>query len=141
MLRRPLYFIAVLTILMAAVGTHVRAALDASAPAASTGLEFLVLEVKSCHVCELVRTHILPPYERSTTARDAPMRFVDLNAIDEAKLGLTAPVTTVPDHRADARRPRGGAPDGLHRPADFPPGRAGNAGARRVGPHSPLQLR
>ena len=96
MLRRPLYFIAVLTILMAAVGTHVRAALDASAPAASTGLEFLVLEVKSCHVCELVRTHILPSYERSTTARDAPMRFVDLNAIDEAKLGLTAPVTTVP---------------------------------------------
>lgn len=96
MLRRPLYFIAVLTILMAAVGTHVRAALDASEPATSTGLEFLVLEVKSCHVCELVRTHILPPYERSTTARDAPMRFVDLNAIDEAKLGLTAPVTTVP---------------------------------------------
>jgi hypothetical protein len=95
-LRRPLYFIAALTVLIAAVGTHVRAALDASAPAASAGLELLVLEVRSCYACELVRTHILPPYERSTTARDAPMRFVDLNAVDEAKLGLTAPVMTVP---------------------------------------------
>lgn len=96
MLRRPLYLIAALTVLVAAAGTHVRAALDASTPTASAGLEFLVLEVRSCHVCELVRVHILPQYERSTAARDAPMRFVDLNAIDEAKLGLSAPVTTVP---------------------------------------------
>lgn len=96
MLRRPIYFIAVLTILMAAAGAHVRAALDANAPATNGGLEFLVLEVKGCHVCELVRAHILPQYERSATAREAPMRFVDLNAIDEAKLGLTSPVTTVP---------------------------------------------
>ncbi len=96
MLRRPLYYIAVLSILVAAAGTHVRAALDAGAPAANSGLEFLVLEVKDCHVCELVRTHILPQYERSATSRDTPMRFVDLNAIDEAKLGLTGPVTTVP---------------------------------------------
>ncbi|MFM9851044.1 MAG: hypothetical protein ACKVP3_28445 [Hyphomicrobiaceae bacterium] len=96
MLRRPIYSIAVLTVLIVAAGAHVRAALDASAPAASAGLEFLVLEVKSCHICVLVRTHILPQYERSTTARDAPMRFVDLNAVDEAKLGLAAPVTTVP---------------------------------------------
>jgi thioredoxin-related protein len=95
-LRRPIYFIATLAVLIAAAGAHVRAALDAHAPTTGGGLEFLVLEVKGCHVCELVRTHILPQYERSTTARDAPMRFVDLNAVDEAKLGLTAPVTTVP---------------------------------------------
>lgn len=96
MLRRPLYFILALTVLVAAVGTHVRAALDAGTPAANAGLEFLVLEVKSCHVCELVRTQILPQYERSATAREAPMRFVDLNSVDEAGLGLTAPVMTVP---------------------------------------------
>ena len=96
MLRRPMHLIAAVVILMAAAGAHVRAALDASAPTSSVGLEFLVLEVKSCHVCELVRAHILPPYERSATAREAPMRFVDLNAVDEAQLGLTAPVTTVP---------------------------------------------
>jgi hypothetical protein len=95
-LRRPLYFIAALTALIAIAGAHVRAALDDSTPTASAGLEFLVLEVKSCHVCELVHTHILPLYERSNTAREAPMRFVDLNAADEAKLGLRAPVTTVP---------------------------------------------
>lgn len=96
MLRRPMYVIAAVVMLMAVAGAHVRAALDASAPTPNAGLEFLVLEVKSCHVCELVRTHILPPYERSVTAREAPMRFVDLNAVDEAQLGLTAPVTTVP---------------------------------------------
>ena len=91
-----MYVIAAVVMLMAVAGAHVRAALDASAPTPNAGLEFLVLEVKSCHVCELVRTHILPPYERSVTAREAPMRFVDLNAVDEAQLGLTAPVTTVP---------------------------------------------
>jgi thioredoxin-related protein len=95
-LRRPLYYVAIVSLLLATAGAHVRAALDAGTPAASAGLEFLVLEVKSCYVCDLVRTHILPQYERSMTARDAPMRFVDLNAIDEAKLGLMAPVTTVP---------------------------------------------
>ena len=91
-----MYVIAAVVMLMAVAGAHVRAALDASAPTPNAGLEFLVLEVKSCHVCELVRTHILPPYERSVTAREAPMRFVDLNAVDEAQLGLTAPVTTMP---------------------------------------------
>lgn len=96
MLRRPLYTIAAFLILVAAAGAHVRAALDAKAPTGNAGLEFLVLEVKGCQICELVRTHILPQYERSTTAREAPMRFVDLNAIDESQLGLTAPVTTVP---------------------------------------------
>ena len=96
MLRRPMYVIAAVVMLMAVAGAHVRAALDAGAPTPNAGLEFLVLEVKSCHVCELVRTHILPPYERSVTAREAPMRFVDLNAVDEAQLGLAAPVTTVP---------------------------------------------
>lgn len=96
MLRRPMYLIAAVAVLMATAGAHVRAALDTSAPTPSAGLEFLVLEVKSCHVCELVRTHILPPYERSAIARETPMRFVDLNAVDEAQLGLTAPVTTVP---------------------------------------------
>lgn len=96
MLRRPLYYIAAFLALMAAAGAHVRAALDAGAPIGNAGLEFLVLEVKDCHVCELIHTHILPQYERSTTAREAPMRFVDLNAINEAQLGLKAPVTTVP---------------------------------------------
>lgn len=96
MLRRPVYFIAAVAVLIAAAGAHVRAALDAGTPTTSGGLEFLVLEVKDCHVCDLVRVHILPRYERSVTAREAPMRFVDLNAVDEAKLGLTEPVTTVP---------------------------------------------
>ena len=96
MLRRPLYYVAIFSLLLAAAGAHVRAALDAGEPTESAGLEFLVLEVKNCHVCDLVRTHILPQYERSTTAREAPMRFVDLNAIDEVQLGLKAPVTTVP---------------------------------------------
>jgi hypothetical protein len=94
-LRRPLYYVAIFSLLLAAAGAHVRAALDAGEPTESAGLEFLVLEVKNCHVCDLVRTHILPQYERSTTAREAPMRFVDLNAIDD-QLGLKAPVTTVP---------------------------------------------
>lgn len=54
------------------------------------------MEVENCHVCALVRSHIQPAYAQSTNAREAPMRFVDLNTVDEAALGLSEPVTVVP---------------------------------------------
>lgn len=58
--------------------------------------ELLVLEVRNCSVCSLVRQNIQPAYELSPQARDVPMRYVDITSIDELKLGLKSRVDTVP---------------------------------------------
>ncbi len=58
--------------------------------------ELLVLEVKNCTICGLVRQNIQPAYELSPQARDVPMRYVDITTIDELKLGLKTRVDTVP---------------------------------------------
>ena len=59
-------------------------------------LELVVLEVKNCTICSLVRTNIQPAYERSPHARAVPLRYVDITSIDEMGLGLKARVDTVP---------------------------------------------
>lgn len=96
MLHRLTILIVAIVGLVAVTAAHVRAALDETAPDTTSGLELLVLEVKNCFVCGYVRSHIQPAYERSTAAREAPMRFIDLNEIDEKSFGLAMPVTTVP---------------------------------------------
>ncbi len=96
MLHRLAILVVAVTLGVTATGMHVRAALDETAPDKTSGLELLVLEVKNCFVCGYVRSHIQPAYERSTTAHEAPMRFIDLNEIDESSFGLAMPVTTVP---------------------------------------------
>ena len=95
MLRR-VAILAVAAVLIAGLVGHGRAALDESAPKAETGLEILVLEVKDCFACDLVRTHIQPAYARAPQSREMPLRYLDLNAVDEAALGLAAPITIVP---------------------------------------------
>jgi hypothetical protein len=76
--------------------TRVRAALDGGAPEGQSNLELVVFQIENCKLCELVQTQIRPAYERSRNAKDAPMRFVDINRVDESSLGLAAPVTIVP---------------------------------------------
>lgn len=94
---RPSSILAVAAaIFLGTTAVHVRAALNQGAVEHASRLELIVLEVKDCSICTLVRTHIQPLYERSPKSGQAPMRFVDLNAVDEASLGLTMPVTTVP---------------------------------------------
>ena len=82
--------------LIAGSAFHVRAALDGSAPAADGGVQLIVLEVKDCFACDLVRQHIQPAYARSPQSREVPLRYVDLNAVDAELLGLAGPVTMVP---------------------------------------------
>lgn len=95
MLRR-FAVLAVATALIAAMVAQGRAALDDSTPQGDTSLEILVLEVKDCFACDLVRKHIQPAYARVPQSRDVPLRYLDLNAVDEQSLGLTAPITIVP---------------------------------------------
>ncbi len=77
-------------------GRELKAARDTLATATPERMELLVLEIKGCTICSLVRTHIQPAYERSPRAREMPMRYVDVTSLDETKLGLKAPIDTVP---------------------------------------------
>lgn len=72
------------------------AALDPAPPKQEYRRELLVLEVRNCGVCALVRENIQPEYELSPRSREVPLRYVDVTAIDERKLGLTTPVDTLP---------------------------------------------
>lgn len=96
MLHRLAILAAFVIVSLAAAGLHVHAARDERAPATASTVELVVFEVKNCHVCEYVHSHIQPAYDRSPNAQDAPMRFVDLNEVDERALGLVTPITTVP---------------------------------------------
>lgn len=92
------YMVLVSALAMLAFGevAPLNAARDLAPASSGERLELLVLEVKNCNICGLVRTHIQPAYERSPTARDAPLRYVDVTTLDETKLGLKGPIDTVP---------------------------------------------
>ena len=96
MLRLPAIVFLVVAALIAGTAFHVRAALDNSAPATDGGVQLIVLEVKDCYACDLVRQHIQPAYARSPQSREVPLRYIDLNAVDAESLGLAQPVTIVP---------------------------------------------
>jgi hypothetical protein len=74
----------------------VAAAREPAAPAAPVRTELLVLEVRDCTICALVRLKVQPLYEQSAHARQVPMRFVDITHMDERRLGLREGVRTVP---------------------------------------------
>jgi hypothetical protein len=96
LLRRSAILFAAVAMLVVGTIAHVRAALDTTEPAGDSGLALLVLEVKDCTTCDLVRRYIEPAWSRSTQSRDVPLRFLDLNAVDETTIGLSTPVTIVP---------------------------------------------
>jgi len=96
LLRLPAIVFLVVAALIAGSAFHVRAALDGGAPASDGGVQLIVLEVKDCFACDLVRQHIQPAYARSPQSREVPLRYIDLNAVDAESLGLAGPVTIVP---------------------------------------------
>ena len=65
-------------------------------PPPRNGTEILVLEIRDCTICSLVRTRIEPAYQLTPRARSVPLRYVDITSMDETKLGLSARVDTVP---------------------------------------------
>lgn len=67
-----------------------------SEPIQARQLEFLVLEIRGCGVCEIVREQIHPAYQESGRSRDVPMRFVDITTLDELAFGLSSKVQTLP---------------------------------------------
>lgn len=77
--------------------SRVYAARDVSAPVPRTGgYEIVVMEIKGCRYCPLVRSDILPVFQATPRGREIPVRFVDLNADGIEKLKLDGAINTVP---------------------------------------------
>lgn len=85
-----------LAALLAFAAQKVRAARDLDAPAGSSGLELVVLEVPGCIYCPVFRRDVLPRYEVSPRATEVPIRFLDLNDEAADRLDLDGPVDVAP---------------------------------------------
>ncbi|AGK56482.1 hypothetical protein HYPDE_23983 [Hyphomicrobium denitrificans 1NES1] len=73
-----------------------RADLDTVSTPPSNAFELIVVEADGCIYCKLFRRDVLPAYEASEQGKEAPVRFLDVNDIDTARLDLTSTVNIVP---------------------------------------------
>ncbi|MGH1418517.1 MAG: thioredoxin fold domain-containing protein [Hyphomicrobiaceae bacterium] len=67
-----------------------------SLPDNKDGLQLIVLEAPGCIYCKIFRRDVAPTYQASKRSKRIPLRFVDLNDVDEAAMGFKGPVTIVP---------------------------------------------
>jgi thioredoxin-related protein len=94
MVRVRLFLGLLCAILLGSPGLH--AARESAPSPSESRFELMVLEVRDCNVCGLVRQRIQPAYDLSPRSQSVPMRYVDITALDELKLGLKTRVDTVP---------------------------------------------
>lgn len=74
-----------------------RAALDgAPGKGSGTTLELLVFEHADCTYCRVFRRDVVPRYQRSAQAAEAPMRFVDIDKSDLDALALKSRINMLP---------------------------------------------
>jgi thioredoxin-related protein len=73
-----------------------RASLDTASAPANVAFELVVVEADGCIYCKLFRRDVLPAYATSEQAKEAPVRFLDVNDIEDAHLDFTSPVDVVP---------------------------------------------
>jgi len=59
-------------------------------------MEIVVVEAEGCVYCEIFRRDVLPSYRLSPRGRQMPLRFLDINEVEERRLPLAAPVAMVP---------------------------------------------
>lgn len=80
-----------------AIGSHVpsRAAVD-SATLRSSSMELVVYEHPDCAHCQVFRARVVPRYQRSEFAADAPLRFVNIAVSGNQNIALNGPITMVP---------------------------------------------
>ena len=87
----------IISVLMLAAQKSIMAARDlAEVSTAATTMELVVFESPNCAYCPLIRRDVLPIYLRSSSAKDVPMRFVNLHEIDPTKLNLRYPLRIMP---------------------------------------------
>lgn len=67
-----------------------------SAAVDDNGLQLVVLEAPNCIYCKLFRRDVAPTYRASKRAERIPLRFIDLNDVDEKAMVFNGAVTIVP---------------------------------------------
>lgn len=73
-----------------------RADLDTASVPSHVAFELVVVEADGCIYCKLFRRDVLPAYEASRQGKEAPVRFLDVNDIETARLDLKTAVDVVP---------------------------------------------
>jgi len=73
-----------------------RADLDTASIPSNPAFELVVVEADGCIYCKLFRRDVLPAYEASRQGKEAPVRFLDVNDIETARLDLETAVDVVP---------------------------------------------
>ena len=97
-----------------------RAGLDLETGALPNGsLELVVIEADGCIYCGLFRRDVLPSYAVSDQGKQMPVRFVDVNDTDKARLDLKTPVDIVPTFIVVKSRQEVGRISGYMGPEDF----------------------
>ena len=97
-----------------------RADLDLETAALSTGtLELVVIEADGCIYCGLFRRDVLPSYAVSEQGKQMPVRFVDVNDTNTARLDLKSPVDNVPTFIVVKSQHEVGRISGYMGPEDF----------------------
>ncbi len=97
-----------------------RADLDLETAALSTGtLELVVIEADGCIYCGLFRRDVLPSYAVSEQGKQMPVRFVDVNDTNTARLDLKSPVDIVPTFIVVKSQHEVGRISGYMGPEDF----------------------
>ena len=95
-MRRVAWFVVVMLGLVAPAA-GLRAELDIAAdPPKAGAFQLVVMEADGCTYCGIFRRDVLPSYEASERAKDMPVRFIDVNDVEKARLDLQAPVNIVP---------------------------------------------
>ena len=97
-----------------------RADLDLETAALPTGtLELVVIEADGCIYCGLFRRDVLPSYAVSEQGKQMPVRFVDVNDTNTARLDLKSPVDIVPTFIVVKSQHEVGRISGYMGPEDF----------------------
>lgn len=83
--------------LLATPLTNGRAGVDPAAPMPPPGnLQLIVMEAPGCIYCTIFRRDVLPTYEVSERGKEMPVRFIDVNDVEQTGIGLQSPIDILP---------------------------------------------
>ncbi len=117
---RSTFLALLLALTMLAPARSTRAGLDLETSALPNGsLELIVIEADGCIYCGLFRRDVLPSYAVSDQGKQMPVRFVDVNDTDKARLDLKTSVDIVPTFIVVKSRQEVGRISGYMGPEDF----------------------
>jgi thioredoxin-related protein len=94
---RSLSRIVLALVLLALPPSSGNAGIDPDAPVPHLGnMQLVVMEADGCIYCNIFRRDVLPSYEASERGKDLPVRFIDVNDVETARIELQSPIDILP---------------------------------------------